>query len=58
MQLIGSACDRGIIDLSKLRGLQPLERKKLVKNTIPGIGDIDLKFTQYIPMMVSDIVYK
>ena len=39
-----------------LRGLQPLERKKISKKY--NIGVIDLKFTQYIPTMGSDIVYK
>ena len=32
-------------------------RKKIISKKY-NIGVIDLKFTQYIPMMVSDIVYK
>ena len=42
--------------MMSLRGLQPLERKKISKKY--NIGVIDLKFTQYIPMMVSDNVCK
>ena len=46
---------RDVKSCCTVRGLRPLERKKLVKNKM---FVIDLKFTQYIPMMVSDIVYQ
>ena len=39
-----------------LKGVATCRKKKISKKY--NIGVIDLKFTQYIPMMVSDIVCK
>ena len=50
------SCGAQFIYSGRFKGAATSRKKKISKKY--NIGVIDLKFTQYIPMMVSDIVYK
>ena len=56
-QQVGVRLDGEVIrSVDRIKGAATSRKKKISKKY--NIGVVDLKFTQYIPIMVSDIVYK